>query len=236
MSIYVIGDLHLSFKNPKPMDIFGDNWENHEEKIKQDWLSKVKNEDTVILAGDFSWAINMEDALDDFQFINNLPGKKILLKGNHDYWWTTVTSMKRKLEQNNILNIDFLYNNSFEIENKILCGTRGWSLLEEDSDEDKKIINREVGRLKYSIQDGIQKYGDEKEIIVFLHYPPITQAYLFKNEPSPFIEVLKESEIKKCYYGHLHGPSIKDAVNGNIEEIELKLVSADGVDLELQIV
>jgi len=236
MSIYVIGDLHLSFKNPKPMDIFGDNWENHEEKIKQDWLLKVKDEDTVILAGDFSWAINMEDALDDFQFINNLPGKKILLKGNHDYWWTTVTSMKRKLEQNNILNIDFLYNNSFEIENKILCGTRGWSLLEEDSDEDKKIIDREVGRLKYSIQDGIQKYGDEKEIIVFLHYPPITQAYLFKNEPSPFIEVLKEYEIKKCYYGHLHGPSIKDAVNGNIEEIELKLVSADGVDFELQIV
>ena len=236
MSIYVIGDLHLSFKNPKPMDIFGDNWENHEEKIKQDWLSKVKDEDTVILAGDFSWAINMEDALDDFQFINNLPGKKILLKGNHDYWWTTVTSMKRKLEQNNILNIDFLYNNSFEIENKILCGTRGWSLLEEQSEEDKKIIDREVGRLNFSIKDGIQKYGDEKEIIIFLHYPPITQAYLFKNEPSPFIEVLKEYEIKKCYYGHLHGPSIKDAVNGNIEEIELKLVSADGVDFELQIV
>lgn len=234
MSIYIIGDLHLSFKNPKPMDIFGDNWENHEEKIKQDWLLKVKDEDTVILAGDFSWAINMEDALDDFQFINNLPGKKILLKGNHDYWWTTVTSMKRKLEQNNILNIDFFYNNSFEIEDKILCGTRGWSLLEEDSDEDKKIIDREVGRLKYSIQDGIQKYGDEKEIIAFLHYPPITQAYLFKNEPSPFIEVLKEYKIKKCYYGHLHGPSIKDAVNGNIEEIKLKLVSADGVNFELQ--
>ena len=147
MSIYVIGDLHLSFKNPKPMDIFGDNWENHEEKIKQDWLSKVKDEDTVILAGDFSWAINMEDALDDFQFINNLPGKKILLKGNHDYWWTTVTSMKRKLEQNNILNIDFLYNNSFEIENKILCGTRGWSLLEEQSEEDKKIWSAEYDEL-----------------------------------------------------------------------------------------
>ena len=234
MSIYVIGDLHLSFKNPKPMDIFGDNWENHEEKIKQDWLSKVKVEDTIILAGDFSWAMNIEDAMDDFQFINNLPGRKILLKGNHDYWWTTVTSMKRNLEQNNILNIDFLYNNSFEIEDKILCGTRGWSLLEEQSEEDKKIIDREVGRLNFSIKDGIQKYGDEKEIIVFLHYPPITQAYLFKNEPSPFIEVLKEYEIKKCYYGHLHGPSIKDAVNGNIDEIELKLISADGVDFKLQ--
>ena len=234
MSIYAIGDLHLSFKNPKPMNIFGDNWENHEEKIKQDWLSKVKEEDTVVLAGDFSWAMKIEDALEDFKFINELSGKKILLKGNHDYWWTTVTNMKKVLEQNNMHNIDFLHNNSFEVEDKILCGTRGWSLLEEDSEEDKKIIDREAGRLKLSLQDGIKKYGNQKEIIAFLHYPPITQAYLLKNEPSPFISILKEFNAKKCYYGHLHGPAIKDAVNGNIDEIELKLISADGVDFKLQ--
>ena len=234
MSIYVIGDLHLSFKNPKPMNIFGDNWENHEEKIKQDWLSKLKNEDIVVLAGDFSWAMKIEDALEDFKYINELPGKKILLKGNHDYWWTTVTNMKKFLEQNNMPNIDFLHNNSFEVENKILCGTRGWSLLEEESEEDKKIIDREAGRLKLSLQDGIQKYGEEKEIIVFLHYPPITQAYLLKNESSPFINVLKEFNVKKCYYGHLHGPAIKDAVNENIDDIDLKLISADGVDFKLQ--
>ena len=234
MSIYAIGDLHLSFKNPKPMNIFGENWDNHEEKIKQDWLSKVKGEDTVVLAGDFSWAMKIEDALEDFQYINELPGQKILLKGNHDYWWTTVTSMKKFLSKHNLENIDFLYNNSFEVENKILCGTRGWSLLDEDSIEDKKIINREVGRLKLSILDGINRFGNDKEIIAFLHYPPITQANILKNEPSPFIDILKKNKIKKCFYGHLHGSSIKDAVNGNIDEIELKLISADGVDFKLQ--
>lgn len=234
MSIYVIGDLHLSFKNPKPMDIFGDNWENHEEKIKADWLSKVKEEDTVVLAGDFSWAMKIEDALEDFKYIAELPGKKILLKGNHDYWWTTVTSMKKFLLQHNLENIDFLYNNSFEVEDKVLCGTRGWSLLEEDSIEDKKIIDREVGRLKLSIQDGINKFGNNKEIIVFLHYPPITPSNILKNETSPFIDVIKENKIRKCFYGHLHGFSIKDAVNGNINDVELKLISADGVDFKLQ--
>ena len=203
-------------------------------KIKQDWLSKVKEEDTVVLAGDFSWAMKIEDALEDFQYINELPGKKILLKGNHDYWWTTVTSMRKFLSEHNLKNIDFLYNNSFEVENKILCGTRGWSLLEEDSVESKKIIDREVGRLKLSIQDGINKFGKEKEIIVFLHYPPISQANILKNEPSPFIDIIRQNKIKKCFYGHLHGSSIKDAVNGNIDEIELRLISADGVDFKLQ--
>ena len=118
MSIYVIGDLHLSFKNPKPMDIFGDNWENREENIKQDWLSKVKDEDTVVLAGDFSWAMKISDALEDFKFINELPGKKILLKGNHDYWWTTVKKMEKFLKDNNFENISFLYNNSYIVEKR----------------------------------------------------------------------------------------------------------------------
>lgn len=234
MSIYVIGDLHLSFKEPKPMDIFGDNWENHEEKIKQDWISKVKEEDTVILAGDFSWAMKLEDTLPDFEYINELPGKKILLKGNHDYWWTTVTNMRKFLKENNINNVDFLYNNSYEIENKIICGTRGWSLSIEDTAQDQKIIDREVNRLKLSIEDGIAKYGTDKEIIAILHYPPITLGNITKNETTPFMQILKEYNIKKCYYGHLHGSSIKDAVNGNMDEIELHLISADGVDFKLQ--
>ena len=234
MSIYVIGDLHLSFGESKPMDIFGENWEKHEEKIKKDWISKVKKEDTVILAGDFSWAMKLEDALPDFQYINELPGKKIMLKGNHDYWWTTVTSMKNFLAENNIKNIDFLYNNSYEIENKIICGTRGWGLSVDDTFEDKKIINREVNRLKLSIEDGILKYGSDKDIIAILHYPPIIQSNIVKNETTPFIQVLKDYNVKKCYYGHLHGISIKDAVNGNMDKIELHLVSCDGVDFKLQ--
>ena len=112
MAIYVIGDLHLSFSTNKPMDIFGKNWQNYEEKIKQDWLSKVKKEDTVILPGDFSWAMYLDETEKDFEFINNLPGKKILLKGNHDYWWSTVTSMRKYIDSKEFKNIDFLYNNS----------------------------------------------------------------------------------------------------------------------------
>ena len=237
MAIYVIGDLHLSFNNPKPMDIFGSNWANHEKKIKNDWLLKVKPEDTVLLLGDFSWAMNIKDALKDFEYINNLPGKKILLKGNHDYWWTTVTSMKKFLDENNIQNVDFLHNNSFEIENKVFCGTRGWALSpNEETENATKMIARECNRLKLSIDEAISKYGNDKEIIACLHYPPIMQANILKNETTPFMEVLKEYNIKRCYYGHLHGDSIKNAVEGLVDEIELKLVSSDGVDFKLILV
>ena len=119
MSIFVIADLHLSFKNPKPMDIFGDNWENHAEKVKEDWKKKVTENDVVVLPGDFSWETYLKDTIQDFTYLNNLPGKKILLKGNHDYWWTTITSMRKFLQENQFTNIDFLYNNSYEFENKI---------------------------------------------------------------------------------------------------------------------
>ena len=135
MSIYIIGDLHLSFSQDKPMSIFGPNWEEHTEKIKKDWKLKVNNEDTVILAGDFSWATYIEDTYEDFSYINSLPGKKIILKGNHDYWWTTLSSMKRYLEEKDINNVDFLYNNSFEIEDKIIVGTRGWAFTDTDNSQ-----------------------------------------------------------------------------------------------------
>jgi metallophosphoesterase len=167
MAIYVIGDLHLSFSTNKPMDIFGKNWQNYEEKIKQDWLSKVKKEDTVILPGDFSWAMYLDETEKDFEFINNLPGKKILLKGNHDYWWSTVTSMRKYIDSKEFKNIDFLYNNSYEFENKIIAGTKGWNISEDQ--EDIRLTKREVARLELSIKDGISKYGEDKEIIVFMH-------------------------------------------------------------------
>ena len=163
MSIYTIGDLHLSFENPKPMDIFGENWNNHEEKIKQDWLKKVKPEDTVIHPGDFSWAMHLEDTVKDFEFLQKLPGKKIMLKGNHEYWWTTITNMKNFLVDNNFHDIDFLQNNSFEVEDKVIAGTRGWTLINEETENSKKIINREAIRLELSIKDGLEK---NKEIIV----------------------------------------------------------------------
>lgn len=227
MAIYVIGDLHLSFSTNKPMDIFGRNWQNYEEKIKKDWLLKVKPEDTVILPGDFSWAMYLDETEKDFEFINNLPGKKILLKGNHDYWWTTVTSMRKYIKEENFENIDFLYNNSYEIENKIIAGTKGWNISEEQ--EDIRLTKREVARLELSIKSGIEKYGNDKEIIVFMHYPPLTKT----NIDTDYTRLMKKYGIKRCYYGHLHANSIKDAVEGNVDGIEYKLVSSDGLDFKL---
>ena len=225
MAIYTIGDLHLSFNDPKPMDIFGKNWENHEEKIKRDWISKVGKEDTVIHPGDFSWAMYLKDTVKDFEYLNSLPGKKIMLKGNHEYWWTTITNMKKFLNEHNFNNIDFIQNNSIEVENKVICGTRGWSLVNESEDE-KRLIAREALRLELSIKSGLEK---NKEIIVFMHYPPIIK----QNMDNEFTKVLKKYNIKKCYYAHLHGKSIQEAVEGNIQGIEFKLVSADALDFKL---
>lgn len=232
MSIYTIADLHLSFDKNKPMDIFGDNWSGHEERIRTNWLKKVKEEDIVVLPGDFSWATYLENAKLDFEYLNNLPGKKIMLKGNHDYWWTTVSNMKKFLLENNFTNIEFLYNNSFEFENKILCGTRGWS-IGDDIETDKKLLKRELIRLQLSLEDGVKKYGENKEIIVFMHYPPITMAKVIANQETEFIELMKKYNVKRCYYGHLHGASIHEAIEGEYSGIEFKLVSADGINFEL---
>jgi len=231
MAIYTIADLHLSFGKNKPMDIFGENWEGHSEKIKNNWIAKVKPEDTVVLPGDFSWAMHLQDTYQDFSYLNLLPGKKLLLKGNHDYWWTTVTNMKNYLKENNFENIDFIYNNSFLVEDKILTGTRGWNLLE--SDNSSKMINRESIRLKLSIEDGIQKYGNDKEIIVFMHYPPITRSSIYNHQFLEFVEIMKQYNIKRCYYGHLHGKSHQDAVEGEVQGITFKLISTDYLNFDL---
>ena len=234
MSIYVMGDLHLPFGVNKPMDVFGDGWQGYTEKIKEDWNKKVKNEDTVILAGDFSWATYLEDTYKDFEYLCALPGKKIMLKGNHDYWWTTVTSMKKYLEENNFNNIDFLYNNSFLIEDKIIVGTRGWALL--DTENSRKMVKREAARLELSLKSAIEKYGEQKEIICIMHYPPVLATYM-KNEytyNSEFLDVMKKYNVKRCYYGHLHGTSHKDAIEGNVEGINLKLISGDYLNFKLE--
>lgn len=231
MSIYVIGDLHLSFSSNKPMDIFGFNWENHAEKIKENWINKVKPEDVVILPGDFSWATYLEETYKDFEYLCSLPGKKIMSKGNHDYWWTTLTSMRKYLHENGFENIDFLYNNSYLVENKIIVGTRGWASSWK-SDENYKILKRENERLKLSIEDGIKKFGNNNEMICFIHYPPF-----YKEESIPeeidFIKTMKKYNIKKCYYGHLHGKDFIDAKQGLINDIEFKLVSSDYLNFDL---
>ncbi len=231
MSIYTIGDLHLSFKENKPMSIFGENWEGHEEKIKEDWMLKVKENDLVILPGDFSWAMYLKDTDQDFNYLNSLPGKKLLLKGNHDYWWGTLSNMRNFLKENKFENIDFIYNNSYEYENKIIVGTRGWNITE--SEDDKKLLNREAIRLELSIKDGIEKYGEDKEIIAFMHYPPITKKNIEQNEMTEFVKIIKKYNIKKCYYGHLHSSSIKDAVEGEYYGVDFKLVSCDALNFKL---
>ena len=232
MSIYVMADLHLSFKANKPMSIFGDTWENHEEKIKKYWVEKVKPEDTVILPGDFSWATYIEDAKLDFEFLNNLPGKKILLKGNHDYWWTTLTKMKEFLNENKFSNIEFLYNNSYLVEDIVIVGSRGWVL--QDSDENRKMINRENERLKLSIKNAIENYGTDKRIIAFMHYPPLVSSNLLDNYHLEFYKTMKQYGIKDCYYGHLHGNSHNEAIEGDIGGINFHLISADYLDFKLK--
>ena len=230
MSIYVIGDLHLSFLVDKPMDIFGNNWTNHADKIRENWIKKVTENDTVIIPGDFSWATYLEESYKDFEFLNDLPGKKILLKGNHDYWWTTITNMNKFLKENNFNNICFLHNNSYLVENIICAGTRGW-VNSFQSQENYKILKRENDRLKISLNDSINKFGNDKEIVVFMHYPPFYKENV--ADEINFIKTMKDYNVSKCYYGHLHADSHKEAIEGYIDGIEFKLVSSDYINFDL---
>ena len=231
MALYAIADLHFSFTNPKPMDIFGKNWENHEKKIKNDWIKKVKKEDVVIIPGDISWAMTMEEAYYDFKFIHELPGKKIILKGNHDYYWNTQTKLRNFIIEKKLDTIEFIHNNAQKYKKTIIVGTRGWN-INSQSEDDLKIINREANRLELSIKYGIQKFKDYDEIIAFIHYPPITNKVELKD--NVFLQTMKKYNIKKCYYGHLHGESHKDAIEGKINDIEFELISADYIDFKLK--
>lgn len=229
MSIYAIADLHLSFNHPKPMDVFGDNWENHAEKIKENWIKVVKPEDTVLIPGDFSWETYLEDTYQDFEFLNSLPGRKILLKGNHDYWWTTVTNIRNYLKENNFHTIDILYNNSYEVENYVIAGARGWDY---SKIADRKIIEREINRLILSLESA-KNIKPNKEIIVCMHYPPISKNYINNEFEQKILAILKEYNVKICLYGHLHSTAHNQAMNGEKEGITFQLVSADYLNFEL---
>lgn len=221
MSLFCIADLHLSLGNDKPMDIFS-GWQDYTSRILNNWNSIVKDDDTVVVAGDISWAMKLEDCFNDFDFINNkLKGNKILLKGNHDYWWGTKKKIDSYLEENGFDKIKILFNNSYTVGNYNICGTRGWN-LEIDSEEDEKILNRELGRLKLSLDS----VDNDKETIVFLHYPPLYGTQRCQE----IFDILHNYNIKKCYYGHLHGQKIiKYSYNGDYEGIKLKLISTDSV-------
>ncbi len=222
MSVFVIGDTHLSQSVDKPMDIFGGRWENYTKKLCDNWQNTVSDTDTVVISGDVSWAMSLDDVLADLKLIDSLPGKKLLLKGNHDYWWDTITKMRKFLEQNDIKSIDFIFNNSFNCDGLWLCGTRGWMLETTSATEnDKKIIARECARLERSIMS-----AGEGEKIVFLHYPPVYDGIVAQD----FIEILQKHDIKRCFYGHLHSGSIKNATVGTHFGINFSLVSADAID------
>ena len=221
MALYAIGDLHLSLASDKPMDVFGDAWKNHTEKLKQGF-SRLTDEDLTVLCGDLSWAMDLEGALADFRFIDALPGKKILLKGNHDYWWSTATKAKKLFRDNGLESMDILNNNCFFYGDTALCGTRGWFYEEERGGEhDKKIMRREIMRLETSLNA-----AGEREKLVFLHYPPIYGRY----ECPEILSLLEKHRVRLCCYGHLHGKSCAAAFNGWSGCTEFKLLSADYVD------
>ena len=223
MALYTISDLHLPIGVDKPMDIFGSKWDNYVNRLKENWERVVTEKDTVVINGDISWAMYLDEAIPDFKFINNLPGKKIISKGNHDYWWTTMSKLKKFAIDNEFTTIEFMQNNTFIYNNTAICGTRGWSYLGngDASEDDKKIYERELGRLELSINDA-KKYNPEN-IIVFFHYPPIN----LDLKETGFTRVMKEHNIKLCIYGHLHNASRQNIVEGEYDGIKYMLVSCD---------
>lgn len=220
MALYTIGDLHLSLGTDKPMDVFGSNWQNHTEKLREGFAS-LNAEDVCVICGDLSWGIDLEGAREDFRFIGALPGKKIILKGNHDYWWSTASKAYRFFEENGIEGISILNNNCCFYDDIAICGTRGWFYEEETHGEhDKKIMLRELGRLETSL-----KAAGEKEKLVFLHYPPIFGAYRCEG----ILELFENYGVKKCFYGHIHGKGRGAAFENEYNGTEYRLISADHV-------
>ena len=219
MALFVLGDTHLSLGGAKPMDVFP-GWNGYVEKLEANWRKLVKPEDTVVLAGDISWSMRLADTRKDFAFLNGLPGQKLIMKGNHDYWWSTANKMNEFFRAEGFDTLRLLHNNSYTVDGCALCGTRGW-LFDVGEPHDEKVMNREIGRLRLSLQAA----EPGKERLVFLHYPPV---YTGADAPE-IVAVLKEYGIRRCFYAHLHGKAIRFAVQGEVDGIRYKLVSADGL-------
>lgn len=219
MSLFCIADTHLSLGTDKPMDIFS-GWDNYVDQIASNWNRLVAPDDLVVIAGDISWGMKLEECREDFAFLDRLPGQKWILKGNHDYWFSTKAKVEQYLAAQGFSTLHILHNNAVPYGDYCICGTRGW-LNEKGENPDKKIINREAGRLRMSLEAG-RKLGGEP--IVFLHYPPI---YGTGDRCEEILNVLHEFEVRRCYYGHLHGKSCNYAVNGVREQIDFQLISCD---------
>ena len=220
MALYAIGDTHLSLGVDKPMDIFGGGWTGYVEKLREGF-SQIGPEDTVVLCGDLSWGMSLEQARKDFAFLDSLPGKrKILLKGNHDYWWSTATKMEKFFAENGFATLEILHNNCRLYGEIALCGTRGWFYEEERGGHDARIFNRELLRLEASL-----KAAGDREKYCFLHYPPLYQGYRCQE----ILDLLKQYQVSRCYYGHLHGGSHRLAFSGRLGQAEYHLVAAHNI-------
>ena len=218
MALYAIGDLHLCLGADKPMDVFGGAWVGYMDKLREG-LAVIGPEDTTVLLGDLSWALDLQQAREDFAFINAIPGRKIILKGNHDYWWSTAAKFHKFCQENGFENMHVLNNNHFEYDGIAICGTRGWFFEEEKSGtHDEKVFRRELLRLEASL-----KSAGEQQKLVFLHYPPRYKGY----ECPEILGLLKKYEVRRCFYGHLHGASHGLAMEGVWDGVDFKLVSAD---------
>ena len=224
MALYAIGDLHLSFGTNKPMDDFR-GWDHYVDRLERNWRAVVEPEDTVVLCGDISWGMSLEEAREDFAFLDGLPGRKLLMKGNHDYWWTTAQKMRRFFQENEFSTLELLHNNCHVYGDVALCGTRGWFYEEDRGEHSAKIFNRELIRLEASL-----KAGGEREKFCFLHYPPLYQGYRCPE----IIALLEQYGVERCYYGHLHGGSHRLAVEGRQGGVAYYLVSADYVGFRPQ--
>ncbi|MBC2582232.1 metallophosphoesterase [Clostridium sp. DJ247] len=223
MALFAISDLHLDLTGEKPMDIFGNKWFKHDEKIKNNWIKKITDEDTVLIAGDISWSMKIEDGMNDLKWIHELPGKKIIVKGNHDYWWSSITKLNNLYED-----MKFIQNNFFTYEDYGICGTRGWTCPggENFSEHDNKIYIRELMRLKLSL-DSAKKNGYDK-LIVMIHYPPMNEKLM----DSGFVQIFSEYNVEKVIYGHLHGPSLAKAFTGEKDGIDYILTSGDFISFD----
>lgn len=230
MSLYAMGDLHLSFSNNKPMDIFGRRWKNHVAKIEKNWKKKITSKDTIVLTGDHSWGRNLDEAQEDLKFIINLPGRKILLRGNHDMFWDA----KKTQKLNNLFQgkLEFLQNNFYNYQDYALVGTKGYCYEGKDSIEHFfKLRTREIDRLRVSFE-AARTAGYDK-FIIFLHYPPTTIG----EQDSPFTKIALEYNVSKVIYSHCHGEErFDDSFKGYVDGIEYKLVSGDYLNFKPELI
>ena len=218
MALYAIGDLHLCLGAAKPMDVFGGNWVGYMDKLTEGF-SEITPDDTTVLLGDLSWALGLDQAKEDFAWINAIPGKKIILKGNHDYWWSTASKFQQFCVRNDFSDMHILNNNHYVYDDWAICGTRGWFYEEQRCGEhDEKVFKRELLRLEASLKE-----AGERRKLVFLHYPPKYKGY----ECEEILALFDQYQVSRCYYGHLHGPSHGLAMEGLWDGVEYKLVSSD---------